>query len=371
MSERQSKPSASIMTRVYNCPASFRMNLSEIPTSSAAADEGTRLHRICELAIEATSEHRAEYDKLLSETSADQEQAVKFCLETVASIKCDMRMLERRLWSEAKTFSGKADAMLFEGESKLTIVDYKFGRGEVERAECNYQLAALAVLAMDNFKALESVRVMIIQPFALERAKRVTEAEFDLEAIDAAREELNAACLEAVESDKPSQKCGYWCKYCSSAYRCKVAQFEIIRQTKLAESEAGRSITKENALREFELCQTAEKFIKARLEAIKNFVHSNPDCDCGLVLKPGMKRSSLGDANEIFAIVERAGVTPDEFVSVCDVGLGKLQALYHEKRKLENPKQTKKASDVELKNALGEAGLLTYKESVPTLAKAE
>lgn len=380
MSDTKKRPSASIMTRVYHCPASFRLNSLETPESSEAAEEGTKLHRVCELLM-SKNPNDAEKSELKSlKESLDDEQldTVKYAFKSAKKLveKSDIGReirTEWRLWAKTKLFSGQSDLCIIERTPRrATIVDYKFGRGEVERAESNLQLAALAVLLDDNMPGVfDSIEVLIIQPRALERNKRIVTCLFERDAIDDAREALNAACLEALESNEPRQECGYWCKYCPSAYRCLRANRVISNQMSLATAPAGRAITAANALKEYELCLVAKKFVDARLEAIKSFVHSNPDCDCGLVLKPGTKRANLGNANEIFAIVERAGVTPDEFVGVCDVGLTKLQTLYHEKRKLENSKQTKKASDVELKNALSEAGLLTYKESVPTLAKAE
>ena len=43
-------PSASKMTQIVHCPASFRLNKDELPKpSSDAANEGTMLHRYMEL----------------------------------------------------------------------------------------------------------------------------------------------------------------------------------------------------------------------------------------------------------------------------------------------------------------------------------
>lgn len=54
------------------------------------------------------------------------------------------------------------------------------------------------------------------------------ECEYSKADIDAAREAINAACKEAIEAENPAQKCGYWCKYCPSSYRCKAAQ-EVVK----------------------------------------------------------------------------------------------------------------------------------------------
>ena len=121
----------------------------------------------------------------------------------------------------------------------------------------------------------------------------------------------------------------------------------------------------------FERAQLVKKYCEDVLAAVKNYIANNPDAQCGLVLAPGVKRAKLGDAGRIFKAVEGVGITPEEFVNVCDVSISKLQSLYHDKRKLANEKQTKKASDIEAKKLLEERGLLKYTQTAPTLKLLE
>ena len=380
---RGSLPSASRMTRIFNCPASFQLNALETPETSAAAEEGRLLHRIMELSIKnANDAERAELDALLKSLNDEQmaayQTAVKLVSESVlrehnAYNGDTMETFEKRFWAESKLFSGQGDAVFTKDNGEATIVDYKFGRGEVEPAERNYQLAAMAVLVADNFYELKKIRAMIIQPRALDKGKRITECVYTMDDVDAAREAINAACKEAIEYAQPRQKCGYWCNYCPSAYRCKAAQNEIAKQYALATSTPQLAVGKHNAVEMFEKATVVKKLCDEVLAVVKKWVQDNPDHGTALELTAGAKRAKLGDAGKIYDAVCDVGISPEEFVGVCDVGMTKLQSLYFAKRKLANEKQTKKASDLEVKDLLESKGLLTYTQTAPTLklGKAE
>lgn len=380
---RGNRPSASRMTRIFNCPASFQLNAMEIPETSAAAEEGRMLHRVMELAVKLGNEsEKPEFDALFAALTDEQRQAYLTAVKLVNdNVLCDFRayngdrmeVFEKRLWAASGLFSGQGDAVFIKDDGEATIVDYKFGRGEVEPAERNYQLAAMAVLVADNYgvEQIEKVRALIIQPRALDKNKRITECIYTKADVDAAREAINAACKEAIEYAQPRQKCGYWCNYCKSAYRCKTAQLEIAKQYAIATSTPTLAIGAHNVVEMFTKATVVKKLCDEILAAVKNFIVKNPDHGTALELAAGAKRSKLGDAGKIYDAVCSIGITPEEFVEVCDVGLTKLQSLYFSKRKIVNEKQTKKASDFEVKDLLESKGLLTYTQVAPSLRLKE
>ena len=380
---RGNRPSASRMTRIFNCPASFQLNAMEIPETSAAAEEGRMLHRVMELAVKLGNEsEKPEFDALFAALTDEQRQAYLTAVKLVNdNVLCDFRayngdrmeVFEKRLWAASGLFSGQGDAVFIKDDGEATIVDYKFGRGEVEPAERNYQLAAMAVLVADNYgvEQIEKVRALIIQPRALDKNKRITECVYTKADVDAAREAINAACKEAIEYAQPRQKCGYWCNYCKSAYRCKTAQLEIAKQYAIATSTPTLAIGAHNVVEMFTKATVVKKLCDEILAAVKNFIVKNPDHGTALELAAGAKRSKLGDAGKIYDAVCSIGITPEEFVGVCDVGMTKLQSLYFAKRKIVNEKQTKKASDFEVKDLLESKGLLTYTQVAPSLRLKE
>lgn len=376
INERGACPSASGMSRIFHCPASFKLNLSELPETSESAEEGTLLHRVCELEVRldrGEDNLNEEYQKLCKSLSEEQKGAIAFATKSSANATDYLEggfslCLEERLWAKSKLFSGKGDFLAI-SKNKAVIIDYKFGRGDVERAESNLQLASLAVLVADNYNGIDTVKVVIIQPRALDKSKRTTEAVFDLDAINDAREQINAKCEEALQAETPTQACGYWCAYCPSAYRCKTNNIEVNRQMQLATSPAGNPLTPANVRREFEICEIVEKAVKARKEKIKDYLERNPDIleTCGLTLKQGASRAKIGDANEVFnALRAVVDISADEFVKCCTVGMTDLKALYHSKRK-DLEKQTLKKSDGELKSLLEDRGLITYTTTAPSI----
>ena len=374
--ERDGKPSASAMTRIVHCPASHKLNAAEMPENSGAAEEGTMLHRIMELTytLHKTAEEQAELKKLNSALTPDQEQAILIAeneLEANAFEDGWQHYTEQRLWSHGNTYSGQSDMLAISPDGyRAVIVDYKFGRGEVEPAERNYQLAALAVLAADNY-GVENVRSIIIQPRAADKSKRVTVCEYDKDDIISSRDAIESAVASALYAPAPLQTTGYWCKYCPSSYRCKAAQTELAKQYELATSSAGFAIGKHNAVEMFRKATVVQKFCADVLAAIKAWVSDNPDHGTELVLQKGASRPKLGNAGDVYNAVESVGITPEEFVGACDVSLTKLVALYHGKRKAVDNKQTQKTSAVELKQRLNDNGLLSYTQNAPTLKLGE
>ena len=375
--ERDGKPSASAMTRIVHCPASFKLNAAEMPENSGAAEEGTMLHRIMELTFtpERTTEEQVELDKLNGALTPDQEQAILIAeneLEkTNAFADGWQRYTEQRLWSHSNLYSGQSDMLAISPDGfSAVIIDYKFGRGEVEPAERNYQLAALAVLAADNY-GVENVCAMIIQPRASDKSKRITACEYDKDDITSARDAIESAVASALYAPAPLQTTGYWCNYCPSSYRCKAAQMELAKQYELATSSAGFAIGKHNAVEMFRKATVVQKFCADVLSAIKAWVSANPDHGTELVLQKGASRPKLGNAGDVYNAVESVGITPEEFVGACDVSLTKLVALYHGKRKAVDNKQTQKASAIELKQRLNDNGLLSYTQNAPTLKLGE
>lgn len=369
--ERGALPSASRMTRIFNCPASFKLNAMEMPETSASAEEGKTLHRVCELTIKTrTNDEEAEFKELISTLTDEQAQIVAYATQIVEKYKTDSFAIEceLRLWDNDKLFSGQGDVLITYPNGDALIVDYKFGRGEVEPAERNYQLSALASLVYQNVENIKRVRAMIIQPRAFDKTKRITECEYSVGDLKVATEQLRQACKEAIESVEPKSKCGYWCNYCKSSYRCKQAQDMISQQHKLAISNPSIAVGQHNVVEMFQKASVVKKLCEDILSNCKNWIMKNPDHNTRLVLQQGAKRAKLGDANDIFLLLENEiGIQPSEFVGCCAVEIGKVSSLYHEKRKAVNEKQTKKASDIEVRELLENSKLLTYSQSATSL----
>ena len=360
--ERENKPSASSASRWVNCPASFK-RCSGLPEESSAAEEGTMLHKICEL----LNKGEGGAQELCAALDAEQSKAIDRAIAVTdgelyilegEDYKAE-QIYERRLWSKSGLYSGKADALFVLG-NKAVVIDYKFGRGDVEPADFNWQLAALAVLAADNY-GVENVRACIVQPRAPDRDRRFTAVEYSRGDIDAARRALDAATKTAMSDGAPA-KCGAWCKYCKFASQCPEARAELEAVAKTAES---FEITPENAADTFRKIKVLQGVLDAMTAKIKAlaFVQDVP----GLKWVDGAKRAKLADAQKVFEFFAQI-ISAEKFLGAVKVEKGKLEKLYVETVKAMEPEKTKAEISREFNAMLNDGGLVEYEQNAPTLA---
>lgn len=375
--ERGGLPSASGMTRIYHCPASFRLNKMEMPSSSEAADEGTMLHGVCERGIfRDNSVSYEEYIADIESLNTEQCSVVKFCKftvekfydELIAKDESVLDFKEMRLVSKSGLFSGKAD-LTFVQLNYALVIDYKFGRGEVEPAEYNMQLATLAVLAMENYN-VDTVDVAIIQPRAQDKDKRITKARFGLAQLHECKLAIDLACGEAVEAEHPRQKCGYWCKFCPSSYRCKAAHIEMAATADLVTAPACFAITASNARAMLERARIVGGYCADIIVAVKTFVIENPEADCGLELKAGINKRTLPDAVSVLEWLEkRLGreLTREEMIKLVSFKIGDLEDFLVETFKAAGDTLTKKDLYNQFGRELKEKGLVESVQYAPSL----
>lgn len=377
--ERGGMPSASKMTRIFNCPASYKLNAAETPENSGAAVEGTMLHRHMELTYmpAKTPEQDAELKALGAALNSEQTQALAFAeneVEKVAHFFDGERHTEQRLWAANMTYSGQADMLVISPDKKsVVIVDYKFGRGEVEPAERNYQLAALAVLAADNY-GVENVRAMIIQPRALDKARRITACEYIVSDIEQAREAIDSAVKSALYAKQPREAVGYWCNYCPSAYRCAAAQKVMDDESALVAK--GFEITPDNVREVFEKAKFVGKMCADIVKKCGEVVSENPDLETGLYFAPNSPIRSIPDTLGALRVVEEKlgrELTDDELCRLVQFKIGELERFFTAEMKAANPdaKITKKALAEAFGKALKERGLIEYSAKAPSLKVKE
>lgn len=377
-------PSASAMTRISHCPASFRLNAMELPSpSSEAADEGTKLHRVMELAAYG-AEKADEFLRLFNTLSPEQATAVSNAQEALNKIafKFDAqhddkhdayfeRRLEFRNTANEVVLTGKGDYVGIIGNAAF-VVDYKFGRGYVEPAERNFQLAAMAVLVAQMWP-VESVDVHIIQPRA-ESERKVTSAHYTREDIDYTREKIFDVCEEALYSDSPRQSVGYWCKFCDSKYRCAAAQKAMDEETVLVAK--GFEITTENVREVFEKAKFVGKVCADIAKKCADVVAQNPDVETGLYFAEGASVRKIDDTLSVLTWLEKKlgrELTDAEFSALVSFKIGDLESFFASELKKTSPdkKITKKALNEAFGRELSELGLLIRTPKTPSLKVKE
>lgn len=224
--------------RWMNCPASVVLEEGYPDTSSAYAAEGTAAHEIASKLLTDP-----EYEPPVGETVEIDGHKVlitRSMLDYVYDYVCRVRLLaegkellvERRLPIDHVTGEAEAcgtgDAIII-GDGEITIVDLKFGMGEVVEAEGNQQMQMYALGAVREYSVLddfEKITMVIDQPRIRDvpTSHTITADElaaFSVEASAAAERALNLVSMVkgglpvedlARQHYNPGEKTCRWCK---------------------------------------------------------------------------------------------------------------------------------------------------------------
>ncbi|MDF3059343.1 MAG: hypothetical protein K0R17_3558 [Rariglobus sp.] len=373
--ERAGLPSASAFQRYDLCPGSWNAaQLVPAATrnqSSVDAAEGTMLHE--QIALRSRADIEANSD-LSQKLSHEQRATLLRALNNDAALIEQYGITPRQVDIEKRLFlhdpvklapvaSGKFDRVLYgDFNARVLVIDYKFGRGDVESAELNHQLRFSAAV-LDAEHGPEEVIVAINQPRA-DGGMQVTSAVYTRDDLVKAREEV-FAILEKIRDPNAPRIAGYeQCKYCpargtsacpeSIAAVAKVAGLpDNLNPSELAEA--------------LKLAKLAERVIEAMREQAKTWLAIQPDAIPGWLMKPGQTRKSVTDAQRAFNILSADGlVTQDEFVAACSVKLTDLVEIVAEKKGLKV-----KAAREAVETSLRADFLIDEKTTAPSLAEAK
>lgn len=360
---REGKPSASGMARLCRCPGSWRLEqMCPEPDESEAAAEGTMLH--------------AHMEQGTLPEDAEQAEAVEWCREMEVQLRAmvwpDVDITEadctreERLWASDGSYSGQADAV-WVADGKALVVDYKFGRGEVESVVANHQLAALAVLVRRRHGVCE-VYAAILQP----RASRAVPplVRYDEAALDNMERYLDKAIAAAAAPDAGLHTGELQCKYCRAAAICP-AQLQLAQQVTAADVLAGWAAwTPAQKRLAYDTAQVAKKWAEKVVAKCEGDLAAGVPVD-GLELGAGRTSFTVTDAQEAFTLLhEMPGVSAEEFVACCKVGITELDKLVHTKLKAAGASSTVKESKEWLRACLADvAECKTTKGSIKVSAK--
>jgi len=172
---------------------------------------------------------------------------------------------------------GTPDVVLFEGK-KASIIDWKFGRVEVDEAENNYQGMCYAVLVyLSSKEDLEEVSFYIVQP----RTNSISEKTYYKDDL------VNMAKWIEEKYDwliNNSQKFNYG-DACSSCFKSSVCPEFKARFQALATINMDDSLTDIEQVKRLLLMAKPIKSIIAQIEDhAKQYVHEHGELDCGSVV---------------------------------------------------------------------------------------
>lgn len=354
---RGGKPSASALHRLYKCPGSWQAEQQCPPEeSSEAALMGTRLHKHME---DGTRPEDPEEAEACDWCRSMAEELAERCLGIGYTVFCK----EQRWWAADGSFSGQPDLVLVSADcKKYLVLDYKFGRGAVDGAERNLQLAALAVLLADYVPdEIDEVYGAILQPYASRAVP--TMVRYTAGQLAAARAAIAKAIARAHEENPALVPSASACKYCRAAESCPAAMRETLtlraftRWSLLPVDQRRALYDRSKAARK--LCDKIDAAIRADLEAEVEIP--------GLVLGAGRTSFTVTDATAAFGVCESLGVTAQEFAGCCKVQISALDKVVHKHLKEKDAKQKVKDSAALLRNMLADAACGENKTSAGTI----
>lgn len=232
MARKHASLSPSASTRWIACPPSARLAESYENKTRSYAEEGTSAHVLCAYKLEHALGRRARdptedltfYDEEM-ETCAEDYAA--FVLQLVEEAKQTCRdplvLVEERLdYSRAcgvPDSFGTGDCVIV-ADGRLTIVDFKYGKGIPVSATHNTQLMCYALGALDAFDgiyAIDIVRLVIYQP----RLENVSIDELTKdELITWGRDVLAPRAKQAYAGEGEFQA-GDHCRFCPAKADCR------------------------------------------------------------------------------------------------------------------------------------------------------
>jgi hypothetical protein len=359
--ERLGLPSGSGAKRWLGCPGSHRAERGLPDSQTDDAAEGEMLHAVME---SPASPHRAKL-------SDEQAHCIEFCRATRLKLSEEIlgtdepqAFVEERWWlRDTATLEPLASCRIdwagYTSDAML-ILDWKFGRREVDAADVNDQLRFAAAVAWQEYYP-ESVFVGIVAPRA--EGERVTVARFSSAQCQAAHAEMVAGALRAMQPSQPRCPSAGACHYCR-ARGTEACPESIAETTDLATVSTAEIATPERVAELLEKCELAERVIdairsraKARLEAGEPIP--------GWRLKPGSKQKKIIDQVAAWSRVGQQLIGGAEFAKCCTVSIAKLAAAVKANSTIE--KLTDKSAREKVESLLGDAVVET--QNAPSLAR--
>lgn len=230
-----------------NCPGSVQMSEGLDDEETVYQAEGTAAHELAHMCALRGQDHTGNAEawrgwRVNSETgslqqfpgrptmpwfevTAEMADAVQLYLDVVREIPGE-KDFEVRLETQVEGSFGTGDCVIYnEAESKLTIVDFKYGRGVAVEVQGNEQLMLYASGAVKRHhnRPVGEIELMIVQPRAFHRDGPVRRWTLTPAKLWVFVSEANAS-----RDDPAALVAGPHCKFCPAAGFCPALRDKVL-----------------------------------------------------------------------------------------------------------------------------------------------
>jgi hypothetical protein len=272
---------------------------------------------------------------------------------------------------------GTVDRVVIKG-THVDVVDFKFGRGEIDDAEINIQGQAYLLGVMDKFPELETATVHFIIP----RRDEVFTADFNRADMEGVRLRISLIVGKAMLSDAERIPNTEGCKYCKHKLSCPALNDKMLPLAKkyaktvddfelnLWGSYSPAEIEDPEVLgKMLNVASVVDKWAEAaKKQATKLATDEGLEIP-GYDLHFRTATAKIDDSQAAFDAVEHL-LSAEEFMNACNVTPTALGKAYSEKL----PRGEKKNARAKIDNALEDAGVILSEEErslTPYLRKSK
>jgi hypothetical protein len=304
--------------RKYELCAHFKPESED--KSSAAADEGTMLHKACE-----TGDLRG--------LDCEQREMVERCLGYVESIvKPEGTQVHKEVRvSIPRVTRGTIDMLIVKPDGVAHLLDYKFGRNPVDDARENIQGQAYAVGAFRKFPRVHTIIVAFLCPRQMDENEPHVYRRQDIPRILMRIAAIKAAVRQRNAPYTPNDKACLWCsrrRSCPALAGCALAVAS--KQSNLllpSEFNPGTMITPEDRGKAQALASLLEAWAaEVRAANLRAVVEEGVQIPGYQVVRRCGSRRVVA-MEPLFDELLRYGICLNDFLSRCTIPVSEVEKL--------------------------------------------
>lgn len=316
------KLTPSKVARIAACPGSIAATAGIKDESSPAAQEGERLHAVMAGGgrVGLTDEQR---DVIQACADAGTDLLAKY-LPAGMTRGPKRETFTRAALPGGAVISAKED-WLGADDARALVIDWKFGRGDVDPADENLQMRAYAV-AVAKSERVEEVAVAVVAPRAF--GPPVTDCLYLPEDIAAAEAELVRIANRAAAPDAPRIPGPTQCKYCPALGTSRCPESAAMAEALIPVDQASILPTGKELAALLDRGAQVSMLVDRLRDQARAELEAGRDVP-GWKLTAGRKMRRITDAQAAFTKLAVV-LTAEQFAATCSVRVVALEAALRE-----------------------------------------